>query len=363
MISKLVNPHNDSQTNYDAIKYSGITIAVAVIHIVFLILFFIMRVYPMCIYNVFAITLYLIICSKISSIKNYQSVYLIYLFEVILHSTLATLMCGWDCGFMYYTIAFIPVSFYVTFTIESFKKKLFYPFFTFGFVLFSYIIMKCISYYIDPFYQSFNRGFTVFLYYINVVIGLFATFMFSALFALENASMQMMLKDETQSLEEKANFDPLTHFLNRRSMTERLNQAHKNALINDVSYSLIMSDIDFFKKFNDTYGHDCGDYVLQTIAKIIQAQIRNKDSACRWGGEEFLLLINENLDTAAEVAERIRKSVETYDFYYEGQTLHVTLTLGVSSYYTSSKVKTLIEIADKRLYKGKENGRNQVVVS
>ena len=122
-----------------------------------------------------------------------------------------------------------------------------------------------------------------------------------------------------------------------------------------------MADIDHFKKFNDSYGHDCGDFVLQSLSKIITAQIRAKDSVCRWGGEEFLILVNDSQDIAIDVANRIRSAIEAYEFNYEGKALHVTITLGVSGYYSSAKVKTLIEIADKRLYKGKENGRNQVV--
>ena len=111
----------------------------------------------------------------------------------------------------------------------------------------------------------------------------------------------------------------------------------------------------------DQNRHDCGDFVLQNISKIISAQIRAKDSACRWGGEEFLILINDAPEIAVEVANRIRAAIEEFDFYYEGKSINVTITLGLSGYYSSAKVKTLIEIADKRLYKGKENGRNQVV--
>ena len=361
MISDYLYKHSDSQTNYDAIKYSGFTIIIAIIHFIFMAVFFVMGVYPMSIYNIAAVALYIIILKNISNMKNYCTIYIAYVIEVVLHSVLATILVGWDFGFMFYLIAFLPASFYVTFLLDSFKKNLVYPYVTFGVILFAFIVVKAVTLIFPPLYSDFGNGFKIFLYYMNAIIGFVTTFIFSNMFAVDVSSMQMKMESDNQNLEEQANFDPLTHFLNRRSMNERLNHAHRNAIINEMPYSLIMTDIDNFKKFNDTYGHDCGDYVLQAIAKIITAQIRAKDSACRWGGEEFLLLITENIDTTAEVAERIRKAVDEYEFYYEGQTLHVTLTLGVSSYYASSKVKTLIEIADKRLYKGKSNGKNQVV--
>lgn len=361
MLSKYLYKHDDSQTNYDAIKYSGFTAIIAIVHFIFMTLFFVMGVYPMSVYNVAAVILYIVIFKNLSNMKNYCTIYIAYVIEVVLHSVLATILVGWDFGFMFYLIAFLPASFYITFSLESFKRNLVYPYLTFAVVLGAFLIVKGITLAIPPFYTEFGNGFRIFLYYLNAIMGFVTTFLFSAMFAIDVSSMQMKMESDQQNLEEQANFDPLTHFLNRRSMNERLNHAHRNAIINEMPYSLIMTDIDNFKKFNDTYGHDCGDYVLQSIAKIMTAQIRAKDSACRWGGEEFLLLITENMDTAYEVAERIRKAVDEYEFYYEGQTLHVTLTLGVSSYYASSKVKTLIEIADKRLYKGKSNGKNQVV--
>lgn len=363
MLSKYLYRHTDSQANYDAIRYSGITAAIAGIHLLFLILFFIMGVYPMVAYNSSVFVMYIIISKNLSNLKKYNRIYFIFLFEVVIHAFIATIFVGWDFGFMFYIIAFIPCCFFLTFSIAAFKRQMMYPFITTAFVFGFFVIAKCISYFIDPIYTDYPNGIKILFYFINIFIGFFTTLFFSALFSIEVNSMQMKMENDQQNLEDQASYDPLTHFLNRRSMNERLNHAQRNAIINEVPYSLIMSDIDNFKKFNDTYGHDCGDYVLQTISKIMGQQIRTRDSACRWGGEEFLLLVAEGMDAAIDVAERIRSNVENYDFTYEGQALHVTITLGVSTYYANSKVKTLIEIADKRLYKGKENGKNQVVSS
>ncbi len=364
MLEKLLYGHqDDSQTNYDALRYSMILNGTAIVHLVFMILFYIMGVTFMGIYNTVIVFLYFYIARVISDFKDLAKLYWVVLGEVVLHSSLATISVGWNFGFMYYLASMIPASFYLAFSIKAFKRKLVFPFVTAGVIFVSYMIILTAAHFVTPIYPNTAAGFRVFLTYMNIIIGLSVTFLFSALFAVEVNSMQLRMESEQERLEDEASYDPLTHFLNRRSMDERLNHTHRNAIINDIPYSLIMADIDHFKIFNDSYGHDCGDFVLQSISKIIKAQIRSKDSACRWGGEEFLILVNDGPDIAVDVAERIRSAIEEYEFYYEGKTLHVTITLGVSGYYSSSKVKTLIEIADKRLYKGKESGRNRVVYS
>ncbi len=359
----LYGHQGDSQTNYDAVRYSIMLTGIAVIHFVFMVAFYITGVYFMAIYNTAVVLLYFYLSRIISDIKDLGKIYFVVLAEVVIHSCLATIFVGWNFGFMYYLAGLIPASFYLAFSITVFRRKLLYPFVTAGVIFVAYMTILTSAHFISPVYPNVSAGFRIFFTYMNILIGLSITFLFSALFAVEVNSMQLRMETEQERLEDEASYDPLTHFLNRRSMDERLNHTHRNAIINDVTYSLIMADIDHFKIFNDSYGHDCGDFVLQSISKIILAQIRAKDSACRWGGEEFLILVNDGPEIAVEVANRIRAAIEAYEFNYEGKTLHVTITLGVSGYYSSAKVKTLIEIADKRLYKGKENGRNQVVSS
>ena len=364
MLQKLIYGHQgDSQTNYDAIRYSMMLTGIAIVHFIFMVGFYIMGVYFMAIYNTAIVVMYGYTSKIISNIKTLNKLYWVVLGEVVIHSCLATVFVGWNFGFMFYLISMIPTSFYLAFSISAFKRKLLYPFVTAATVFTAYIVILSMAHFVPVICPDLPAGFRIFFTYMNILIGFLVTFIFSALFAVEVNSMQLRMESEQERLEDEASYDPLTHFLNRRSMDERLNYTHRNAIINDIPYSLIMADIDHFKVFNDSYGHDCGDFVLQSIAKIITAQIRAKDSACRWGGEEFLILVNDSQDIAVDVANRIRSAIEAYEFNYEGKALHVTITLGVSGYYSSAKIKTLIEIADKRLYKGKENGRNQVVSS
>lgn len=131
---------------------------------------------------------------------------------------------------------------------------------------------------------------------------------------------------------------------------------------------VLMFDIDHFKNFNDTYGHACGDYVLQTVAKIIKSNIRSEDMASRYGGEEFTVMLPDtSKDEAFQVAERIRKVIEDYDFVYERQYVKVTISCGISECSVEenpvSSAKVLVDQADKALYVSKRNGRNQVTVA
>ena len=130
--------------------------------------------------------------------------------------------------------------------------------------------------------------------------------------------------------------------------------------------SVVMIDIDHFKKFNDTYGHSCGDAVLKQVARLIQANIRGNDLAARYGGEEFCLLLPDaDTDRARQAAERVRASIEETHTEYEGKSLAVTVSLGVAQYDVTRDVsgKSLIDRADKALYASKQTGRNRVTVA
>ena len=167
------------------------------------------------------------------------------------------------------------------------------------------------------------------------------------------------------ALLERSSTDMMTHLKLKYFFYNFLTDKIDQALSSGSELSVIMFDIDFFKRFNDTYGHACGDYVLQTVAKIIKSNIRGQDMASRYGGEEFTVLLNDTCtEDAMIVAERIRSKVEQFDFCYEDQHVKVTISLGVSTSNTQknpvTSAKQFIDQADKALYVSKRNGRNKV---
>lgn len=127
--------------------------------------------------------------------------------------------------------------------------------------------------------------------------------------------------------------------------------------------SIIMLDIDFFKKFNDTWGHSCGDEVLRNVSRAIASCVRSVDVAARYGGEEFCVLLDDTaLEEACAVAERIRQAVADSITDYEGESLQVTVSCGVAMYDMERDIsaKAVIDRADRALYRSKQDGRNRV---
>jgi diguanylate cyclase (GGDEF)-like protein len=171
------------------------------------------------------------------------------------------------------------------------------------------------------------------------------------------------LSDAYEKLEIIATTDPLTKLFNRRIITKKLEEEQIRFERNNNPFSIIITDIDFFKKVNDTYGHNCGDFILKSIADILKNTSRRQDSVSRWGGEEFLLLLPEtNAKGAAALAEKLRSKIENITFDNGESQVKVTLTFGVNVYDKVQNIDTLISKADSALYEGKEKGRNCVVV-
>ncbi|WP_261793786.1 diguanylate cyclase DgcA [Treponema pectinovorum] len=167
---------------------------------------------------------------------------------------------------------------------------------------------------------------------------------------------------------ERSSTDMMTHLKLKYFFYNALADKLDFALAQSLPLAVIMFDIDFFKRFNDSYGHSCGDYVLQTVAKIIRSCIRAKDVASRYGGEEFTVMLdNTDKDDAMTVAERIRCHVEEYDFCYENQHVKVTISVGVTVFNSKTNPvtspKQLVDQADQALYVSKRNGRNRVTLA
>lgn len=164
-----------------------------------------------------------------------------------------------------------------------------------------------------------------------------------------------------------ATLDALTGFYNRRQLFERLKQEVSSAKRQKRNLCAIMTDIDFFKKVNDTYGHAAGDIVLKTVSRVIKHQLRDYDIAGRYGGEEFVILLPyTTVDEAQMVAERLRKAVENTKVDISKANpevqnpINVTISLGVAAYDKKDYEKILIRNADTALYEAKNSGRNKV---
>jgi diguanylate cyclase (GGDEF)-like protein len=171
-------------------------------------------------------------------------------------------------------------------------------------------------------------------------------------------------------LETESITDPLTKLYNRRYLDRRIEEEVARSKRYSLNLSVLMLDIDHFKRINDTYGHQAGDVILCTLGSMIKTDIRDIDVAARYGGEEFLVICaNTAIDVAALLAERLRQQVESHQFQFfdssgRNQTIQISVSIGVASFNTSidSKEK-LIQTADQALYRAKEEGRNRVIIA
>ncbi|WP_044022317.1 GGDEF domain-containing protein [Bacillus sp. SG-1] len=160
--------------------------------------------------------------------------------------------------------------------------------------------------------------------------------------------------------------DGLTGLNNVRKFDEIFNDLLRTIPNNNEKLSLLYLDIDFFKKVNDTYGHQNGDIILKDLGKILQESVRSFDIVSRNGGEEFtVILLDCPVDRAKEISEKIRKAVEDHEFTLtDGQIIHITISIGIACFNdTTDDVTSLIEDADSALYMAKKTGRNRVCVS
>ncbi len=165
-----------------------------------------------------------------------------------------------------------------------------------------------------------------------------------------------------KKLEKMALTDPLTGVYNRHAFDIIIGQVLKDVVRNKTDISLIMFDIDNFKDTNDTFGHNAGDAVLENITKTTNSCLRSSDVICRWGGEEFLILLKQcNMHEAFNIAEKIRTAVDKTTAFYEGKEINVTISLGVAQYKDMESEDSLFRRVDKALYEAKNQGRNRSI--
>jgi diguanylate cyclase (GGDEF)-like protein len=180
----------------------------------------------------------------------------------------------------------------------------------------------------------------------------------------EKARAEAALRELQQlnaHLVELATHDPLTGLANRRMILDTIGREMVRFERHGRPFSLLLLDVDHFKRLNDTFGHLCGDEILKLLAGQFTRQTRKGDLVARWGGEEFLFFLPETDGEGAQLlAERVRSQVEQAAFSYKGEPTPVTLTIGLTTFSGGKTTEQLIHACDEALYAGKASGRNQV---
>ena len=212
-----------------------------------------------------------------------------------------------------------------------------------------------------PFYEL-DPASNALLQLSNTATCYFALAVLCMLFSTNTQDAERSLRLANQELYKEAGTDPLTELYNRRGMLDIMEEWLKTSP--GQPFCVAIADIDFFKKVNDTYGHNCGDYALKSLANLFaQSAEKSNYMVCRWGGEEFCFFMpNKNLDEAGSLMIDLNVAVCHMPLNFEGIDFSVTITAGVEEYDFLSPLTDVIQQADEKLYIGKNSGRNQVVI-
>lgn len=183
-----------------------------------------------------------------------------------------------------------------------------------------------------------------------------------ALFLDIDLAISVYCSEMTEDWRQSSLYDSLTGILNRRGIAESLKKTLSEARLYSAPVTVALLDIDHFKKVNDTYGHSAGDIALSRVAELISASMRDGDIVGRWGGEEFIIVMHDtNLDEGREVAERVRRHIDTLEIQLDETTMTLTASLGISELTPNEQtIEPVVARADTALYAAKRAGRNRV---
>ncbi|MCR5544080.1 MAG: GGDEF domain-containing protein [Eubacterium sp.] len=316
------------------------------IHFLMLYIFASNDVSPMVKFNIFSITFYA--CSLLAIRFDFLRFFIIASYmEILLHMTLAIIYTGWGNGFQITIIGINSLAFFAEYVGRSLRGKYVpaAPLGILGMIL--YIFSYIFVYKNGVLYPLSDKTsfFLQIMWALVVFLILIACLYLFTLLSFHSARL----------LSIAATKDKLTELPNRYHITKY----EKEYLSPDRWIAL--ADIDDFKKINDTYGHNFGDFVLKKLAELMQKELKHTD-ICRWGGEEFLIIGNgKNIDKAFKELDNFRKTIEEFTFAEGDTETRLTITIGLASYKQDISMTEWINIADKKLYAGKYSGKNQVI--
>ncbi|WP_215141162.1 GGDEF domain-containing protein [Exiguobacterium qingdaonense] len=281
--------------------------------------------------------------------KRWYGIFFAGLFiEVIYNAIISTIILGWGINMHY----FILMMAYGVFFIPSVTRGQRTLATVLALLIYSLLFIN-VSDGIETLPEQVEQALGLFCILSTVMMIVGLSFIFES--AVVKVTDELELSNER--LQILASTDGLTGLLNRKVGHERISEAIDQAARDGVPYALALGDIDRFKSFNETYGHDCGDRVIQQVATTLS----DVDGiAVRWGGEEFLLFLSDPACDFYGTTERLRRQVEETHLDYAGERLHVTMTFGLAIRTDHDTIEEIVKEADDYLREGKQNGKNQV---
>ena len=267
--------------------------------------------------------------------------------DVVVHASIYNLLLGQQTAFFLYPFIIIPVTYFLS--TRDLKKNQHTMLISSALSVLSLLLMLgTLS--TAPKMPFEDAGLTAQFFQVNVLICALLLCVYTSEFMTETLSTQ-------KSLSFHAENDQLTGLRNRYGFSKEVEKLH------GTQYCVVMCDIDDFKKINDRYGHGVGDSVLTKVGRALSTSIRREDAVCRWGGEEFLMVLRCDVDTARAAVERARRKLASLTVDTDAGPVGVTMTFGLADCLEAESFEDLVRIADSNLIRGKRSGKNCLVVS
>lgn len=338
--------------------YTQIILLVSVFHFGYIILYVLINQPQLAWFNVCSVIVYISLLKVIKLNRLRETLFCVHL-EVCIFVTLGVLMLGWEFGFQYLLACVVSVIYF-----NPYKNKLS----SYVIAVSEMLIFVLLYLYTRKYMPWITTNLSVkeisLIFLVNAVSS-FALILYVAY--VSNVSQYLSnfeLREQNKNLQDLADNDPLTGLLNRRGMQAKMEKIFLECQVSSTNFAIIIGDIDDFKNINDTYGHDCGDYVLRSLADIFKFSLREKDYVSRWGGEEFLILLyNVDDESTFDIIDRLRKNIQKTKLTYKNKILNYTVSFGGFVHKENYSIDEMIKKADESLYFSKKHGKNQTKIS
>lgn len=318
-------------------------------HVIYAALFFMLGFAALAAYNAASALFY---CAMQFAVRrgHYRLAVSCIHFEVCVFTVISALTIGWGSGIALYLVAMASLVYFCPFS----HKYIPYLFAVMEICVF--MALKLYTHLARPGFLAVPEDMGLWLYASSAFASFFII-LFSAFTSNVSATVsRQALQAENRQLTALANYDQLTGLLSRHAFLARMERPQ------GVPVALALGDIDDFKVINDTWGHACGDLVLNETAELFRRRLRGEVDICRWGGEEFVFLFRDMpLKAVQEQVRGLCEAVAGHVFHFGQAHIHITMTFGVSLVAEGESMEAALSLADKRMYAGKACGKNRVV--
>ena len=347
--AKSVARTNDRTNYYKIINKTCYTanIVYLIVRVIYLVLFLVSQLYILAYVDAATIVLYLL-CFLLLKKKKYYLYALVCGNEFFVFVSITTIMLGFSTGFHLYLIGLCVVSFFTSYfsKFRNTRGSILWA----GLSLILYLVLYFVTQFNTPYY-AIDQWLNITLFTMHA-IGVFAFIVcYLLVFLKYTFSLERKIMNESRT-------DELTQINNRYGLYDYFEEEK------DQSTSMLaLFDIDDFKMINDTYGHVTGDYILKRVAEIT-TEVLNDSFVCRYGGEEFVVVLKPNEEHSFfERLEILRTRIAQEEFEFKGNKIHITITIGGATYSHDLTLEKWVEIADVKMYSGKNSGKNKTVIS